>query len=123
MPVSHSRLSELVVCSPEQTAEEIGQRLGLPPDEVDRDCWVTRVSGDDATDINSMTTAVLARLDASWSALEAIAAEDAARIVLRVVAYLSPTDRCGAGISFDASQVRQLASISAVLDFDLYNLE
>lgn len=123
MPREHVRLSELVISCTDRTPEEIGRRLGVPSDEPDSAWWVTRVCGDDASDIDSLTSGVLDRIGESWPRLEALVAEGGAQIVMRVVAYLSPVDRVGGGIYFDTSQLQRLVSVGAVLDFDLYSVE
>lgn len=114
-------MAELVICCTDQTPEEVGRRLGVPPDVQDSACWVMRVRGDDASDIDSLTSGVLDRIKESWPKLEALVAEGGIQIVMRVVAYLSPTDRAGSGISFDTEQLHRLASVGATLDLDLYS--
>lgn len=123
MQESELRISELVICSARHTAEEIGKRVGIASDNPGRDCWTIRETGDDAADIDSITGAVLARLDEAWPTLRVLAEESDMTIVMRVVAYLSPADRVGGGITFDQIQLQQLASIGAVLDLDLYGVE
>lgn len=121
--VKSERIVSFVVGSSTLSSDEISARIEVKPDAAGTDAsgayWEARALGRHNVDLDELIGRVVTRVLPAELELRALT-DDGATCLLRIVAYLSPSDGSGAGFCLSHERVAFLGRVGAFVDADLY---
>jgi hypothetical protein len=124
--VHSERVASFVVSSTVLSTDEIRGRIHLEADKAGSDTsgafWELREVGSHDVDLNDLIARAVRRVVPVEAELRALV-DDGAACLLRIVAYLSPSDGGGTGFVLDKAHVEFLAKVGAFVDADLYAVD